>query len=884
VPGRTHDDSDPLRARALLTPSANQGTTGANKRPIGRAWRHAGRPLRPYRCKVRPVWWQPPDTSPPFSRVEVVNPSDGGFLRWLIKFYAFGAFCAVGLVLMVGAFTYAYFSARIPPLPNIDRYTHETAESTVLRAWDGTTLADWATERREIVSAKDVPPLMVQAFVAIEDRRFFEHGGLDYRGIARAALANLRAGGVSQGGSTITQQVARSFFDRDLFFARSLFRKIPEAILARRLEARYTKDEILTLYLNQIFLGQTAYGVAAAARRYFDKTVGELNLSEMATIAGIANAPSRFSPIPNVDRSKRRRDQVLSAMATAGVITAEEATVWKGKPLILRPPPDFFRERSPYFAEHVRRDIARRYGDKMLWEGGLEIETTLLPWVDAAGQDNVSFSLRKLDKRQGWRGPVAHVTGAAADQFRARMAERYGSAPPAENRFYLGLVESAGSDAQVRVGTQIYTLPSMHMKWAVPFSMKDSNNGKLLDSTAGVLHKGDVIWVSNTHKSSRKRFSDWTYDPKNEVIWSPPYEGKAPPPGPPTVKLEQTPRVQGSLFSYDHETGYVVAMVGGEDFDRSEFNRVVQACRQPGSTYKPIYYSLALDKGYGYDSLLNDIPKAEVDPITGEVWIPTNFSNTIEFQVTLEYSLVWSKNVPSVQLFKLLGGGEVENWARRLGFTTQIIPDKALALGASCVRMEELTRAFSAFARNGSLTDPVYVRRVRDRHGVIMEDNTAPSDPMGSPSARLDRLVTIAGKRPKEVIPPRTAWLMSKLLRRVVTDGHNPALRNTGIKAAGKTGTSSATMDTWFVGFTSRWMTTTWLGDDKRERPLGHKDAAFMLAVPMFSRYLWDVAQDQNLLDIPWAIPPGVKPSDTGGRLRTTMEEVKDDPIIRKKS
>jgi penicillin-binding protein 1A len=188
----------------------------------------------------------------------VVNPSDGGFLRWLIKFYAFGAFCAVGLVLMIGAFTYAYFSARIPPLPNIDRYTHETAESTVLRAWDGTTLADWATERREIVASKDVPPLLVQAFVSIEDRRFFEHGGLDYRGIARAALANLRAGGVSQGGSTITQQVARSFFDRDLFFARSLFRKIPEAILARRLEARYTKDEILTLYLNQNFLGQTA--------------------------------------------------------------------------------------------------------------------------------------------------------------------------------------------------------------------------------------------------------------------------------------------------------------------------------------------------------------------------------------------------------------------------------------------------------------------------------------------------------------------------------------------------------------------------------------------------------------------------------------------------
>lgn len=830
------------------------------------------------------MWWQTAEHSLPFSRVEVVNPSDGGFVHWLLKFYAFGAVCLLGLGLLGGIGTYFYFAARLPALPDINRYAQETAESTVLRAWDGTTLADWATQRRELVAHKDVPPLMVQAFVAIEDRRFFEHGGLDYRGIMRAALANLRAGGVAQGGSTITQQVARSFFDKDLFFARSFLRKIPEAILARRLEARYSKEEILTLYFNQIFLGQTAYGVAAAARRYFDKTVGELNLGEMATIAGIANAPSRFSPVVNLERSQRRRDQVLAAMAAAGTITQEEASAWKVRPLTLRPPPDFFRERSPYFAEHVRKDIAKRYGERMLWEGGLEIETTLLPLVDASAQENVNFSLRKLDKRQGWRGPVTRLSGVAAEQFKARMVERYGSEPPVEGRLYLGIVESGdGRAVQVRVGKRIYEIPSNNMKWAYPFSLKDATNGKVLDSTAGVLKKGDVIWVSNAHKTSRKRFSDWTYDPKNEVIWSQPFEGK-PPPSPVQLKLEQTPRVQGSIFSYDHDSGYVVAMVGGSDFDRNQFNRVTQACRQPGSTYKPIYYALALDKGYGYDSLLNDVPRAEVDPITGEVWIPTNLNNTVEYQVTLEYSLVWSKNVPSVQLFKLVGGREVEGWARRLGFTTQIIPDQALALGASCVRMEELTRAFSAFARNGPLAEPLYVRRVRDRHGVVLEDNTAPSDPMGMPAVRLDRLVAIAGKRPKPVISPRTAWLTSQLLRRVVTDGHNPALRNTGIKAAGKTGTSSATMDTWFIGYTSRWMTSTWIGDNDRERPLGAKDAAFMLTVPMFSRYMWEVAQDHNLAEIPWSRPPGVRPNDTGGKLRTSMDEVKDDAPLPKKS
>src|SRR5688500_17581428 len=239
--------------------------------------------------------------------------------------------CLLAVLFIAGLGTYAYFSSRLPRLPEIDRYEHEAAESTVLRAWDGTMLADWARQRREVIPARYVPKRLVQAFVAIEDRRFYEHGGLDYRGIIRALLANLRAGEVSQGGSTITQQVAKSFFDKNLFFARSFLRKIPEAILARRLEARYSKQEILTLYLNQIFLGQTAYGVAAAARRYFDKGVHELDLGEMATIAGIARAPSRFAPIPNLERAQRRRDQVLSAMVAAGHITEEEAATFKAK-------------------------------------------------------------------------------------------------------------------------------------------------------------------------------------------------------------------------------------------------------------------------------------------------------------------------------------------------------------------------------------------------------------------------------------------------------------------------------------------------------------------------------------------------------------------------
>lgn len=813
------------------------------------------------------------DKQPPYDRVEITNPADGGFFYWLLKFYAFGLCCLGGLALLAGLGAYVHFAASLPPTPDLSRFEQEAAATTTVRGWDGTPLAEWAQEYREIVPLDDVPRALVDAFLAVEDRRFFEHGGLDYRGIARAVVANLRADRVAQGGSTITQQVAKSFLSSE----RTFTRKIREAILSRRLEAHNSKHEILTLYLNQIFLGHGAYGVAAAARRYFDKSLRELDVGEMALIAGLAGAPSRFSPLARPELARERRDHVLGAMVAAGVLDEAEATRQRAHPIVTRPAPDIFHERSPYFAEHVRRDVAARLGEETLWRGGLAVETTLVPWIDAAAQENVDFSLRKLDKRQGYRGPVAHLQGQALERFRQRAAERYGAEPPKEGRLYLGLVESSNPNlAKVLVGSETYDLPREGFAWAFPYSTRNFDNGLELAPDTTPLRKGDVIWVSNAHRSTQQRFGDWRYDEKNEVRYLPPYQDKKPPRGPPKLALEQQPKAQAALYAYDHGSGYVVSMVGGHDADRSQFNRVVQACRQPGSTYKPVYYALALDRGYGYGSLLNDIPRAEVDPITGEVWTPTNLNNTVEYQVTLEYALIWSKNVPSVQLFKLVGAKEVEAWARQLGFSTPIIADQALALGASCSRIDESTRAFSAFARNGVLVDPVYIRRIRNRQGHVIEDNSAIGDPMGTPLERLDRLVALATeKAPTPVIPPRTAWLTSQLLRRVVTNGHAPAMRATQIPFAGKTGTSSATMDTWFIGYTSRWMLTTWMGDDLRERPLGRKDAAFMLTVPMSARFLWEARGDQPLEEIPWERPEGVKKNDTGGTLRTSMEEVK---------
>src|SRR6266700_2980489 len=497
----------------------------------------------------------PPPGTP---RIEVENPSDGGFWYWLGKFYAFGAICVAGLFLVAGITTYLYFARTLPNLPDLATYHQTAATTTIVRAWDGTPLAELANQRREILPFERFPPALIKAFIAAEDRRFFEHGGLDYRGIARALGANLRAGEVAQGGSTITQQVAKSFLSTE----RTFERKAREAILARRLEQRYSKRDILTLYLNQIFLGHGVYGVAAAARRYFDKSIDEIDLGEMAMLAGLARAPSRFSPLTSVERARARRDQVLSAMVAAGYLREAEANPWRARPVVVRERPDFFRNISPHFAEHVRRDVAARYGEKALWEGGLEIETTLIPWIDVSAQENVDFSLRKLDKRQGWRGPVAHLRGRAAAEFISRSEAHYGVDPPAEGRLYLGIVEStsAKTGARVRIGKNTYTLPPSGMNWAFPFSFSNFANARPLDSTVSVVNPGDVIWVKNAHRSKLRRWSDWGYDAKSEVQWLPAYDEKtmrasaaaAKAPRTVALSLEQTPRVEGAIFSYDH--------------------------------------------------------------------------------------------------------------------------------------------------------------------------------------------------------------------------------------------------------------------------------------------------------------------------------------------
>ncbi len=806
-------------------------------------------------------------------RVAIANPSDGGLIYWLFKLYAF-AFCAglTTLVFIAGA-VYLHFCRELPPLPDLSTYASTAPGMTTIYGQDGTLLAELSTERREIVPLDHVPPTLVDAFLSTEDRRFFSHGGFDIRGLVRALAADLRAGGVKQGGSTITQQVAKAFLSSE----RTWSRKIKELIFARRLEGRYSKREILSLYLNHIFLGNYAYGVQAAARRYFDKDVAELDLGQQALIAGLAQAPSRYNPFVDEEAAQKRRSEVLDNMVENGVLQKDAAAQWKRTPLHIRPRPDYFHELTPYFTEQIRRDLIKRLGQKALYEGGYRVEATVLPYVDLLAQDNVDHAARKLDKRQGWRGPEARLTDDNALAFKARMIELYGKGPLVEDKLYLGLVEKVSPQAAtVRVGAHTYQLPLENMLWAAPFSASDATNDKQIAAVGEALHRHDVVWVKWVFHSTIPRFSDFTYNEEGDATWIPEQLEPKKPPKQQILALEQTPRVQGSIYAVDHRDGYVVAMAGGDDYDRSEFNRVTQACRQPGSALKPIYYSLALDRGYAYDTQWNDKLKAEVDPSTGELWVPQNVDGSYSAQVSLERALVWSKNPPSVEIFHILGTKDIERWAKKLGITTPIITNdkcekefcSSLALGASCVHMDDMTRAFAVFARNGKPIEPTFVRRVIDRTGRVVEDHAAWDDPWLEGDERLDRQAALMGKEPAPVIDPRTAWLTSKLLREVVTQGHSGPIRATKIVAAGKTGTSSRTSDVWFYGYTSRWMATAWLGDDKYERQLGYKDASFMLSVPMWARFMYAAAGEQPLEDIPWERPAKVKATDIGGPLK----------------
>jgi penicillin-binding protein 1A len=808
-------------------------------------------------------------------RVTIANRADGGLFYWIGKLYGFAILVIFASIVFAAVCVYGYFSIHAPALPDLRRYSKVAPAVSRMYAADGTLLGEFAKEWRELVPFERIPKRLTDAFLAVEDHDFFGHRGIYFKGIMRAVWANITARDFAQGGSTITQQVAKQFLGAE----KSLSRKGKEAIVARRLEAQYSKQAIFSVYLNHIYLGAGAWGVGAAAHRYFQKDLDQLTLAEAALIAGLAKAPTLYSPIHRQKLAIERRNIVLDKMAAYGFATVDEVAKAKAEPIKLDLYRDVFPDRMPYYAEHVRRYVSDTYGPDALASNGFRIETAAEPTWETAAYENADFGARHQDKRQGWRGPEWRVDGTARALVIDRQKKLYGSGPLVPGKRYLAIVDTVkGEEATVLVGDRKLSLPLRNMRWASKWQSGNADNDVQIDSVGAALKPGYVVWVTRETRTLT-RYRDWNLPDTKNPAWIPSddqHEWDAAHTD--VVRLEQVPHPQSTIFTADHHNAYVVAMVGGYDYDRSQFNRAVQACRQPGSTYKPIYYSLGLDQGYGYDTVLNDVPTKIVDPDTGEEWSPTNLGETMDGDVTLEYALVFSKNIPSVDLFQRLGAKNVEDWARRLGFTSKIFADDALALGASCSYLDQMTRAFTVFARNGAWwprpkskeKNWVYVRRILDRDGNTVEDNTLPDDPQLPPADRLDRFAALAGVTAPQAIPPRTGYLISKLLEHEVQFGFANVLRATGMKAAGKTGTSSSTHDTLFIGYTSKFTTLVWMGDDKKERALGKSDAAYMTVVPLWSRYMYESAKSFPNLDIPWVIPPGVKPTDRGDHSKGT--------------
>lgn len=772
------------------------------------------------------------------TRVQVANPADGGTLYWLVKFYLFGAIALLLSALASVPVVYLAVGSTVPPPPDLQAYVRQAEMETHILAADGQDLTVLAEKYRQLVPVEQIPPMLIKAFLAAEDRSFFQHEGVDFRGILRAAWANLQAGGVRQGGSTITQQVAKSYLSQE----RTIQRKLKEVVLARRLEARFTKNEILYLYLNKVFMGAQAYGVRAAAKIYFAKRLDQLSMAQMALLAGLVRAPSRYSPRSSIDRARERRDKVLEAMHETGVITRQQLVQARAEPIRLASHrEDPHRWIAPHFAEQVRRDLIARHGKHKLYTAGWRIETTIDLTLQQLARKRALVAVRALDKRQGWRGPLMRLHGEAQQRrFRQRVARMYDTTRLKVGRPYPMLVETVTSRrARGRIGERRVELPLELASWAAPYSRTNSENERTVESLNGVLDPGDVVWVVSPVRWMRRK--SWGTAEEKQT----------------SVSLHQVPAVEGAVYTYDHQSGYVLAMVGGLDYDRSSFNRCTQACRQPGSTYKPVYYSLALDGDeYSMATILQDRP---YEPEPGEEWNPQNVHGSLDGKVTIHTALVRSLNLPSIELLVKVGAARAAKWARRLGFTTPIHADKALALGASCVKLDELTRAFATFVRGGTQLDPLLTRRIVDRNGVAIEDHTIEQDPLLDESDRLDRLWARSTYQPRRAIDARTAFLITRLLRDSVVYGIAGRCRIVSAPTGGKGGTSSDTMDVWFVGFTSQWSTTVWIGDDNYRRPLGEKEASYTSTIPMWANYMKQAVGDRPSREIPLERPDGVK-------------------------
>jgi len=604
-----------------------------------------------------------------------------------------------GAATVVGV--YLYFARDLPRITSLRDYRPDTI--TEIYADGGELIGQYYLEKRKIIPIEEIPDLLKKAFIASEDSRFYEHQGLDFPGILRALMKNIAARRVVQGGSTITQQVTKSLL---LSPERKLKRKIKEAILAYRIEKYLSKDEILFLYLNQIYLGHGAYGVEIASRTYFGKKTRDLNLAEMTLLAGLPKAPNRYSPISHPDRAARRQRYVLGRMVAEGYISGPEAEAAAATPIHINTPPDPFKL-TPYFTEHVRRYLEKKYGYDKLYREGLQVYTAVHVDDQQAARKAIDAGLRALDKRQGYRGPLENVSPERFSDFEKQLAVENGPASSFTSGQRVKALVKQVDDRHLRVivslGRITVKMRPADYKWA----KRPAADGTIYPRAkvknkkpSETFRPGDVIWarISSMAKSG-------------------PAAGIR-------LQLDQEPLVQGALVALDPHSGMVRALVGGKSYEESEFNRAIQSRRSPGSAFKPIIYAAGLDHGLTPASIFLDNPIIyQNNDDWDQVWKPRNYEQKFYGPTSLRQALVHSRNLVTIKVLRKIGISYVINYAKKLGITSPLNADLTLALGSSGVSLMELTRAYAVFDNGGRLQGPIYVKRIENRDGKILEDN-----------------------------------------------------------------------------------------------------------------------------------------------------------------
>ncbi|MCP4114658.1 MAG: PBP1A family penicillin-binding protein [Desulfobacteraceae bacterium] len=704
------------------------------------------------------------------------------FFKWLLVLLFGGVLLSMAGV----AGLYFYISRDLPKIISLKDYTPPIVTSVF--SDDGRKIGEFYKERRIVIPLSEMPDNLKNAFVSAEDSRFREHPGVDVVSIFRAFIKNLKAGAIVQGGSTITQQVTKSFF---LTPARTYERKIKEAILAYRIDKTFTKDEILYLYLNQIYLGHGAYGVEAASENYFGKHAKEMNLAECSMLAGLPQAPSRYSPFRHADRARQRQIYVLNRMKEDGYITNLEATEAINTELDIKPRKNWFIERVPCYTEHVRRYVEEKYGKDVLYTQGLKIHTAVDIDLQKIARKAVVTGLRNMDRRQGYRGPVKQLAMLEVESFCSSVAAAMEDGVPETGTVYQGVVVDVTDEAaHVRVGNVRGVIPAKALKWARHPNPQVAYWETRVKSPKKVLETGDVVLVTEVEPEEGEedlRFS-----------------------------LEQEPLAQAALLSIEAETGHVKAMIGGRDYRDSQFNRAIQSRRQAGSSFKPVIFAAALDKGYTAATMIIDSPVVFTDRERDFVWKPHNYKEKFYGPTLMRYALKKSRNVVTVKVLQDIGIDYVIDYARKLGIASHINRDLSISLGSSGVSLLEIVNVYAVFSNLGYRVEPVFITSIEDRNGNVIE------------SSQLKR---------EKIMDMSTAYIMTSMLESVVKSGTGWRARALGRPAAGKTGTTNNLNDAWFLGYTPRYTTGVWVGFDN-ERSLGKGETGSRSASPIWLDYM----------------------------------------------